>query len=57
MTSTAGATASTAETMSANGSVAWRVRYFDPAEPDAIDMWRGPTNRCASQPQVPGLGR
>jgi 2,3-dihydroxy-p-cumate/2,3-dihydroxybenzoate 3,4-dioxygenase len=34
---------------------AWRVRYFDPAEPDAIDMWRGPTNRCASQPQLPGL--
>jgi len=31
---------------------AWRPRYFDPAEPDAIDRWRGPTRRVHTQPQV-----
>lgn len=29
----------------------WRPRYFDPSEPDAIDLWRG-TGRVTSQPQV-----
>jgi 2,3-dihydroxy-p-cumate/2,3-dihydroxybenzoate 3,4-dioxygenase len=32
----------------------WRPRYFDPAEPDAIDLWRGPTSRTTSQAQLPG---
>lgn len=31
---------------------AWRPRYFDPAEPDSIDLWRGPTARTTSQPQL-----
>lgn len=30
---------------------AWRPRYFDPAEPDAIDLWRG-MGKITSQPQV-----
>ena len=32
---------------------AWRPRYFDPGEPDSIDLWRGPTTRTISQPQLP----
>ncbi|MCG5215780.1 VOC family protein [Streptosporangium sp. KLBMP 9127] len=31
---------------------AWQPRYWDPAEPDAIDMWRGPTRRVNTQPQI-----
>jgi 2,3-dihydroxy-p-cumate/2,3-dihydroxybenzoate 3,4-dioxygenase len=31
---------------------AWRPRYFDPAEPDAIDMWRG-KGKITSQRQLP----
>ncbi|MFI7702440.1 VOC family protein [Nonomuraea sp. NPDC049480] len=31
----------------------WRPRYFDPAEPDAIDLWRGPTKRPGTQTQIP----
>lgn len=31
---------------------AWRPRYFDPNEPDAIDMWRG-KGKLTSQPQLP----
>ncbi|WP_236796068.1 VOC family protein [Amycolatopsis sp. GM8] len=31
---------------------AWRPRFFDPAEPGAIDMWLGPTQRTTSQPQL-----
>lgn len=36
----------------------WRPRTFDPAEPDTIDLWGGPTRRPATQPQVlaPGSG-
>ncbi|GFE13198.1 hypothetical protein Sgleb_12450 [Streptomyces glebosus] len=30
---------------------AWRPRYFDPDEPDAIDMWRG-KGSISSQPQL-----
>lgn len=30
---------------------AWRPRYFDPSEPDAIDLWRG-KGKVTSQPQV-----
>ncbi|MEU3980615.1 VOC family protein [Streptomyces sp. NPDC026672] len=31
---------------------AWRPRYFDPSEPDAVDLWRGPTRRVTTQPQL-----
>lgn len=31
---------------------AWRARYFDPAEPDAVDLWQGPVARVTSQPQA-----
>ncbi|SEE35761.1 VOC family protein [Streptomyces sp. KS_5] len=34
---------------------AWQPRYFDPAEPDAVDLWRGTTRRTSTQPQL-GLG-
>lgn len=30
----------------------WRPRTFDPEEPDAIDMWAGPTRKPATQFQV-----
>ncbi|MGO1052917.1 VOC family protein [Crossiella sp. CA198] len=30
----------------------WVPRVFDPSEPDAIDMWRGPTQRPTTQAQV-----
>jgi 2,3-dihydroxy-p-cumate/2,3-dihydroxybenzoate 3,4-dioxygenase len=30
----------------------WQPRYFDPDQPDAIDLWRGPTTRPGSQPQA-----
>lgn len=30
----------------------WQVRYFDPQQPDAIDLWRGPTNRVSTQNQL-----
>jgi 2,3-dihydroxy-p-cumate/2,3-dihydroxybenzoate 3,4-dioxygenase len=33
---------------------AWRPRYFDPAQPDAIDLWRGPTSRPGSMAQAAG---
>ncbi|MFJ6084955.1 VOC family protein [Streptomyces sp. NPDC092369] len=32
---------------------AWRPRYFDPDQPDAIDLWRGPTRRPGTQFQIP----
>ena len=32
---------------------AWRPRTFDPAEPDAIDLWAGPTRKPSTQLQVP----
>ncbi len=35
---------------------AWRPRCFDPAEPDSIDLWRGPTTRPGTQPQLARLG-
>jgi 2,3-dihydroxy-p-cumate/2,3-dihydroxybenzoate 3,4-dioxygenase len=31
---------------------AWRPRTFDPAEPESIDMWLGPTSRPTTQPQA-----
>ncbi|QJY47739.1 VOC family protein [Pseudonocardia broussonetiae] len=31
---------------------AWRPRYFDPAEPDAVDLWAGPTSKPSTQYQV-----
>ena len=31
---------------------AWRPRTFDPAEPDAIDLWAGPTRKPSTQLQV-----
>lgn len=31
---------------------AWVPRYFDPSEPDAVDMWRGRTSMPQAQPQV-----
>jgi 2,3-dihydroxy-p-cumate/2,3-dihydroxybenzoate 3,4-dioxygenase len=31
---------------------AWQPRYWDPTEPDAIDMWRGPTRRVSTQRQI-----
>jgi 2,3-dihydroxy-p-cumate/2,3-dihydroxybenzoate 3,4-dioxygenase len=31
---------------------AWQPRYFDPSEPDAIDMWRGPTQMPTTQIQI-----
>ncbi|MFK0112998.1 VOC family protein [Streptomyces sp. NPDC091217] len=34
---------------------AWRPRYFDMSEPDAIDLWRG-KGKVTSQPQVPFKG-
>ncbi|WP_232667050.1 VOC family protein [Pseudonocardia sp. TRM90224] len=30
----------------------WRPRTFDPAEPDAIDLWAGPTQKPSTQFQV-----
>jgi 2,3-dihydroxy-p-cumate/2,3-dihydroxybenzoate 3,4-dioxygenase len=32
----------------------WRPRYFDPAEPDAVDLWGGPTSKPTTQYQVRG---
>ncbi|MFJ5264877.1 VOC family protein [Streptomyces sp. NPDC088387] len=34
---------------------AWQPRYFDPEQPDAIDLWRGPTRRPTTQPQIQGI--
>lgn len=31
----------------------WKPRYFDPAEPDAIDMWCGTTKRPGTMTQIP----
>ena len=31
---------------------AWRPRSFDPAEPDTIDLWAGPTRKPSTQYQV-----
>lgn len=31
---------------------AWQPRWFDPAQPDSIDMWCGTSKRVATQPQI-----
>jgi 2,3-dihydroxy-p-cumate/2,3-dihydroxybenzoate 3,4-dioxygenase len=30
----------------------WRPRWFDPAQPDSVDMWCGPTTRVSTQHQI-----